>query len=63
MFKETVDFILDLYHQPKAFIPLDAPVIMGNEKKYLEECIDSTFVSSIGKFVGQLEEKKLHYFN
>ena len=28
-----------------------------NEKKYLNECIDSTFVSSIGKFVDEFEEK------
>lgn len=40
---------------PEGFIPLHAPVFIGNEKAYLEECIDSTFVSSVGKFVDQFE--------
>jgi len=34
---------------------------MGNEKKYLEECIDSTFVSSVGKFVDRFEEMIVEY--
>ena len=34
---------------------MHAPVFLGNEKQYLEECIDSTFVSSVGKFVDQFE--------
>lgn len=37
------------------FIPLHAPTFAGNEKKYLEECIDSTFVSSVGAFVDRFE--------
>lgn len=55
-YQEIVDFIRHLYQQPKEFIPLHAPVFMGNEKKYLNECIDSTFVSSVGKFVDRFEE-------
>lgn len=55
MYKETVDFIKE-HFQTNKFIPLHAPVFMGNEKKYLEECIDSTFVSSVGKFVDRFEE-------
>ena len=42
-------------------IPLHSPLFIGNEKKYLEECIDSTFVSSAGKFVKQLELKVAKY--
>ncbi len=61
MFKETVDFIRELYRQPEGFIPLHAPVFNGNEKKYLEECIDSTFVSSVGKFVDEFEIKMAAY--
>jgi perosamine synthetase len=38
------------------FIPLHAPVFRGNEKKYLNQCIDSTFVSSVGPFVNRFEE-------
>lgn len=37
-------------------IPLSIPNLTGNEKKYLDECIDSTFVSSVGQFVVKLEE-------
>jgi aminotransferase in exopolysaccharide biosynthesis len=54
-FKKIIDFIRELYNTPEGFIPLHAPVFRGNEKKYLEECIDTTFVSSVGKFVDQFE--------
>ena len=37
------------------FIPLHAPVFSVNEKAYLNECIDTTFVSSVGKFVDMFE--------
>jgi aminotransferase in exopolysaccharide biosynthesis len=60
-FKEVTDFIRELYNKPQGFIPLHAPVFIGNEKKYLEECIDSTFVSSVGNFVDQFEEKMAEY--
>ena len=43
------------------FIPLHEPRFYGNEKKYLNECIDSTFVSSVGKFVDLFEEKVALY--
>ncbi len=39
------------------FIPLHEPRFFGNEKKYLNECIDSTFVSSVGKFVDSFEKE------
>lgn len=54
MHTETVKFIQNLY-QTEAFIPLHEPRFLGNEKKYLNECINSTFVSSVGKFVDQFE--------
>lgn len=37
-------------------IPLHIPHFGGNEKAYLTECIDSTFVSSVGPFVTKFEE-------
>jgi perosamine synthetase len=61
MFNEIVDFIRELHQKPEGYIPLHAPVFMGNEKKYLEECIDSTFVSSVGKFVDQFEVEMAKY--
>ncbi len=36
-------------------IPLAIPDLSGNERKYLNECIDSTYVSSVGPFVNRLE--------
>jgi len=56
-----VDFIRSLYKQPVGLIPLHTPVFKGNEKKYIEECIDSTFVSSVGKFVDRFEEEMARY--
>ena len=55
MFESTVSFVQNTY-QTKEFLPLHEPVFFGNEKKYLNECIDSTFVSSVGKFVDQFEQ-------
>lgn len=54
MFNKFVDFVHELY-DTKEFIPLHEPRFFGNEKKYLEDCIDSTFVSSVGKYVDKFE--------
>ncbi|MEW7289537.1 LegC family aminotransferase [Aquimarina sp. 2304DJ70-9] len=54
MYQEFISFTQKTFNT-KEFIPLHAPIFMGNEKKYLNECIDSTFVSSVGKFVDQFE--------
>jgi perosamine synthetase len=59
-YTEVVDFIRGIYKTDK-FIPLHEPRFLGNEKKYLNECIDSTFVSSVGKFVDEFEEKIASY--
>lgn len=55
MFESIVRFIRDLYNT-NGPIPLHEPRFIGNEKKYLTECIDSTYVSYLGKFVGQFED-------
>jgi len=60
MFEHVIDFIQETY-KTKEFIPLHEPRFIGNEKKYLNECIDSTFVSSVGKFVDEFEEKIANY--
>lgn len=54
MFDKIVKYIRDLY-STNDFIPLHEPRFIGNEKKYLEACIDSSFVSSIGNYVDQFE--------
>ena len=56
-FKDILQFIRELYKQPEGLIPLHIPVFKGKEKEYLEECIDTNFVSSVGKFVDKFEEK------
>jgi perosamine synthetase len=37
-------------------IPVNTPLLDGNEKKYLNECIDTGWISSEGPFVKQLED-------
>lgn len=60
-YADIVQFIRQIYNKPEGFIALHAPIFAGNEKKYLNECIDTTFVSSVGKFVDQLEEMVADY--
>ena len=60
MFNEFIDFVKEVYGTKKN-IPLHEPKFIGNEKKYLNQCIDTTFVSSVGKFVDQFEEKIAKY--
>ena len=59
-FKEITDFVHDLYAN-RDFVPLSVPLFAGNEKKYLEECIDTTFVSSVGPFVDRFEKDIASY--
>lgn len=56
MYNDTIRFIRETFKEPEAFIPLHAPYFGGNEKKYLLDTIDSTFVSSVGAYVNQFEE-------
>ncbi len=39
------------------FVPLHRPIFRGNEKKYLSECINTNYVSSVGKKVKEFEKK------
>lgn len=59
-YKKVTDFIHDLYGA-QDFVPLAVPVFIGNEKKYLNECIDTSFVSSVGKFVNRFEDDIAKY--
>jgi len=60
MYKEFVHFVRELY-QTNDFILLHAPQFRGNEKEYLLDTIDSTFVSSVGAYVDQFEERVAQY--
>ena len=42
-------------------VALHEPTFEGNEWLYLKECLDSTFVSSVGKFVDRFEADLAHY--
>ena len=46
---------------PSKFIPLHEPHFGGNDSRYVQECIESTFVSSVGKFVDRFEEDLAEY--
>ncbi len=54
MQKEFINLVREHFNN-KEFIPLHAPAFIGNEKKYLENCIDSNYVSSVGSYVDKFE--------
>lgn len=56
MFDDFVTLVREIY-QTDDFIPLHEPRFTGNEKRYLADCIDSTFVSSVGPYVSEFERK------
>lgn len=58
-FDGVINKIRELYGND--FIPLHEPRFVGNEKKYLNDCIDSTFVSSVGQYVNDFEQKMKEY--
>lgn len=58
--ESVINFIQKTFNT-EGLIPLHAPYFGGNEKKYLEETINSTFVSSVGAFVDLFEQKIAEY--
>ncbi len=61
-FQPIIDFIKSLY-PGKDPIVLHEPQFTGNEKKYVLDCIDSTYVSSVGKYVTRFEEKVAEFLS
>ncbi|RZL96899.1 MAG: aminotransferase DegT, partial [Pedobacter sp.] len=55
IFSSIVSFVKEQFPN-QDFIPLHAPVFKGNEKAYVADTIDSTFVSSVGAYVNRFEE-------
>ncbi len=53
-YSDVIGFIKNQFNN-KEFIPLHEPRFLGNEKKYVAETIDSTFVSSVGTYVDKFE--------
>ena len=60
MYQNVISFIKDLYSN-QDFVPLSVPKFIGNEKKYLDDCIDTTFVSSVGQYVDRFEKDMAAY--
>lgn len=60
MFSDFINCVRNIYGTKKN-IPLHDPKFFGNEKRYLNQCIDSSFVSSVGKFVDEFEKKIARY--
>lgn len=60
MYSDEIQFIKQLYKHDDPVL-LHAPVFMGNEKAYLADCIDTTFVSSVGAYVDRFEADIARY--
>ena len=46
---------------PKIEIPIYKPFLTGNEKKYVDECLESSWISSKGKYVQKFEQAFANY--
>ena len=57
MIKEKLESVIN----EDKFTPLHAPIFEGNEIKYVTDCIESNFVSSVGEYVTRLEEMLRDY--
>lgn len=55
-FSKTIEFIKQQFYN-KSVVQLHEPVFFGNEKKYLNDTIESTFVSSVGEYVTKFEKE------
>lgn len=55
MHKDLIKFVRKEFNTEE-FIPLHIPTFKGKEKEFLAECIDSTFVSSVGAYVNLFED-------
>lgn len=53
--------IIDIFDGSKTYIPIYAPYLNGNEKKYVNDALDSGWISSTGKYVGLFEKRFKQY--
>jgi perosamine synthetase len=60
IYSDFSNFIRSLYPNQEP-VPLHAPIFLGKEKEYINDCIDSTFVSYVGKYVTKFEEMTAQY--
>lgn len=57
MFDQIISIIRNAFRQPEGFIPLHVPHFDNSDREKILSCIDSSYVSSVGQFVDQFEEK------
>jgi len=57
---QLTDFVREIY-QTDEFIHLHAPVFKSNERKYVIDAIDSTYVSTVGEYVNRFEKHVQEY--
>ncbi|EMY76276.1 aminotransferase, LLPSF_NHT_00031 family [Leptospira weilii serovar Ranarum str. ICFT] len=54
--EQIVSVLKSVLTDKKEFVPLHEPIFRGNEWLYVKDCLDTTFVSSVGKFVDRFEK-------
>lgn len=60
-FDRVISFVRSHYNRPEEFVALHEPLFVGNERKYVIDAIDSTFVSSVGRYVNEFESMMCQY--
>ncbi len=55
--------LINVFHEIKPFckVSLHEPSFIGNEFNYVQDCIKSTFVSSVGEYVNKFESELAKY--
>jgi perosamine synthetase len=61
IYSELISTVRNYYGTPEGYIPLHEPRFVGNDRKYVMDAIESTFVSSVGKYVDRFEDMVRDY--
>lgn len=61
-YNDVIDFVKKI-HKGKSVINLSEPYFFGNEIKYVTDAINSTYVSSVGKYVNEVESRTAKLLN
>ena len=51
---DLINFVREIY-RTDSLIPLHSPIFAGKEKEYVNQTLDTTFVSSVGRYVDKFE--------
>ena len=58
---KILEVMRGIFGNHREMVPLHEPCFKGNELSYLKECLDSTFVSSVGEYVDRFEAMLAEY--